>query len=1409
MPFADSDVVLDQSPKAIPDSEVIQDTIKDSDVTIDKGIPDSSVTDVKPGWWQDKFARFAAGVGKTMSATNETVDRLMAPTGLLTDEQNQQISQVDKGNLSGFGNIEQGQQPLSSSGVLPDISANPELNKTFGAQAAQTAGELAPSLILTRGGIGAITALNTSAAYSEAKDAALTSGKSEDEANEEGLKSAGFSAITLPAYLGIGKIAAKLTAPLVQTLNPFARFAASTAAATGANVTTSAALRAIQGEDATPDAVSLTQDILFAGMHGFGEATRPGQVERAQAAKDNIETQYDAGAKAVQDGSMSQDDYDSFVTQTKGTWNGLNDFLNKPENQKILAMQQEAQPEISVAQEVGPATAQATSEIKSNEQEQEVGKVDESQAFETPSEGTEVSGEETTPEGLTDMGGGGLSPDNIQGLGNATQKEFEITRTINGGDIFNGLKQSLGHEPTQEEWQPEFEKAHPELDQEQYDSLYQNSKTASAAYDQGNGNKPMPEVVNQLLQPESTENRQIASDQEAGTAQTLSTKNATTDQRREEIGLTPAEQVVRKTDKTTWDNASRKIQEQPQYQDNLIRELSLKPRVISDEDNAILLHRVASLENQRNAAVKAINDAHDSLNHELLVENRAKLAGLEDDLQHVYDVLKSSGTESGRALRARQIMVQSDYSLTNMVARYRATKSEGKITDSERKNIQELHDKIAAKDKQIQDLLNKSESRNRENQAKDTFSEIEKQGKATKSQRTDSQKLTDKIESKFKETGKATDLSSYVQRLALNFVREGMRGRDNVVNAVHDELQKIVPDIEKRQTEDLISGYGEFKQLDKEEAKTELRKYKGELQQIAKIEDLQKGIAPKKTGIERREVGLEESKLIKAVNELKRTTAFKNVDPETELRTALAEYKTRTQRRIEELQDKIANKDFAPKKAKSPIRLDEEALKLEAEKKRLQGDYEREVEKNRLADRGYVNKAQDTFVKYRRGFILSALSIIEKLGAAAGLRLASTHLEERVGGALSKFPGFSKIAERAPREGGYNSQAESKAISDVWQKTISEAGKKLKTGQDTLDTLYGPVNKIPQEWIDYFGNFHGALKTPAKIAEFGRAYQKRMAFAIRNGEDSSDPFTQMKVGTEAYKDSKRAIFMQDNRLVSAYSLGLNRLAQVDKRTGKVPASGKILHTIFNTELPIVKIPTNLVAEGIEYGLGSITGSARAAMALAKGVETLKPDEADMIMRELKKGSIGAAGLLIGFLGASTLNGFIQAGGFYEPGSRDKKGAPKEGELKVAGEIISKNLLHAPIMETIQMGANMRKVADMEFKKGKLPLTAYGYGLYRTVIGLIEQTAFLGQAAQVAKALDPRQDTSFWGELAKSLAIPSLVSGIATKGINVNGHVLYAGDTDAAGNVIKRQTKSIPDYIKSGIPGLRETLPRKK
>lgn len=499
--------------------------------------------------------------------------------------------------------------------------------------------------------------------------------------------------------------------------------------------------------------------------------------------------------------------------------------------------------------------------------------------------------------------------------------------------------------------------------------------------------------------------------------------------------------------------------------------------------------------------------------------------------------------------------------------------------------------------------------------------------------------------------------------------------------------------------------------------------------------------------------------------------------------------KKRYANRIEELSAKMAAGDFSPKE-RNPLVLDSEAMKLKAEFENAKLQFDRMAIRERLRQRTPIQWMQDTFVKWRRAFLLSSPVTLAKLTSAAIERVIITPSEEIVGGIASKLPVISSIAAKAPREGGFSVKAEALSLTEGITKGMSDAAKTLKTGRSDLDAVFGKRDIIPRETIDFIGQIHGALKAPVKRAEFRRSLQKRLEFAIRHGQDASDPLVQSRIMVEAYKDAQRSIFMQDNAVTSAFNMALRRLETPDK-SGNVSLGRKTLASAAKVVFPIVKVPTNIIAETLQYVTGSVTGSVRLGMALKRGVETLKPEEADLIMRELKKGSLGAAFLLTGFFAADSI------GGYYQP--NDKSGNhPKFGTLQIAGVNIPTYLIHNPLLETLQIGATIRHVADAKLRKRDQDSQGVGSGIMAAGLGLVEEVPFVNEPVEFTRMFNPYERTQFENQFARDLIVPLGVKWVAE-------HF----DKDADGNYIARDPQTFWQSIESAIPGLRQNVPEKQ
>lgn len=204
------------------------------------------------------------------------------------------------------------------------------------------------------------------------------------------------------------------------------------------------------------------------------------------------------------------------------------------------------------------------------------------------------------------------------------------------------------------------------------------------------------------------------------------------------------------------------------------------------------------------------------------------------------------------------------------------------------------------------------------------------------------------ISEKFK-SGKLDDIKPLVAKLSRLFLEQGIKERDALIDAVHAVLKETKPEITRRETMDAISGYGDFRQLTKDEISVQLRDLKGQMQQVAKLEDIESRKPPMKSGIERRAPSDEERRLIKLVNEAKRKYGIVVTNPEVQLKSALQARKTYYTNRISDLRNEITKRE-RDVKSKTPPPTDAELDALKKEYASVKAEHDSIFERPELTD---------------------------------------------------------------------------------------------------------------------------------------------------------------------------------------------------------------------------------------------------------------------------------------------------------------------------------------------------------------------------------------------------------------------------------------------------------------------------
>lgn len=687
-----------------------------------------------------------------------------------------------------------------------------------------------------------------------------------------------------------------------------------------------------------------------------------------------------------------------------------------------------------------------------------------------------------------------------------------------------------------------------------------------------------------------------------------------------------------------------------------------------------------------------------------------------------------------------------------------------------------------------------------------------------------------------------------------------------VFEAVHKEVQQVMPDATLRGVRDAFTDYGKQRFPSKDEAQKEMRRIRSLGQLTSKIEDANSGTPPKKTGLQRDKPDVEVRSMMKKLMAAMRDNNIEIRNPEQQIATQHQARLTRLQNGIEdierqlrtgerpperkpmaewtpqekalrdrlnalkeerkkvfalteqeiyakkldaakralatreaELRSRFTEGDFAKKTRAPALVPDQELFRAKARYERLKNAWYREVSTREQAQWPRWKKVLDMTAKLRRFGALTALTIVNKLTAAAAVsQVVSAPLEDISSSIWKHIPGISNIAEQAPRWGaGFSFATEAaswrgaaKGLNDGFKMLVGIISNKAKYDASRPDysVLYGKDPKFEQSALDRIGMFHAALKEPAKQGEFMRSLYKRLNHAVENGRDVNDPIVYEELARNSYEDAERRIWMNENAFTTAVKQG-ERMLMNSKRS---PVTGPALATAIRMELPITRVPTNIASEVFNYSVGVPVGLTRAIAALIHGAHDLPQEKAESIMRQLSKGTPTAAALMLGIAYSKSV------GGFYVQGEKRGKDMPDYGEVKIGDTTLSKDFFHTQLGMTLQLGATIGHALDMQKFNFEERNTAEA--IASGSLGLAENIPYFNLVSNLGKNIQygGKGMIKYVGDELKGWVEPSVVQWAARK-----------LDTDSQGEPIKRKPETWKDIFEDGLPYLRQFVPANK
>lgn len=473
---------------------------------------------------------------------------------------------------------------------------------------------------------------------------------------------------------------------------------------------------------------------------------------------------------------------------------------------------------------------------------------------------------------------------------------------------------------------------------------------------------------------------------------------------REARGLSPVERQAYQTMGASYEAGKAEVERGTIDPRTLAEEVSKKPRNLSATETGALGYDRARLLNAHDAVMSEIEKAMAAGDDVRAAEGRSRLSDIERHLDNNDTALDLAGREWSMAGQARKAMIRKDYSLAEMVRRYKV--------ETGKEATPEVRAKIEEQARQIKDLQAKVDAHEAEkarqaeeeavNRAKEDIKREQRRAKrATTRDEIDKEWTVLKTEIKvaLKDIGKVKasglagldpegKIASAVGKMVRNRVKAGVNTIDGLVDEVHSVIKDYVADLTKRDVRDLISGYGKTAEMNQSPEAKQLRELRQQMRLISAIEDAESGEKPAKSGLQREPEGAKARLLRRQLlDELKKQGIRAPLAPKQgprlgegvgpkegprlgdKLGPSLREghgpkegpslgpkqgptdwlpgAKKAIETRINEIQERISNNDFASR-PKLDRTLDREGLRLKAQLEKVKQDYEVLKYKNSL-----------------------------------------------------------------------------------------------------------------------------------------------------------------------------------------------------------------------------------------------------------------------------------------------------------------------------------------------------------------------------------------------------------------------------------------------------------------------------
>lgn len=205
--------------------------------------------------------------------------------------------------------------------------------------------------------------------------------------------------------------------------------------------------------------------------------------------------------------------------------------------------------------------------------------------------------------------------------------------------------------------------------------------------------------------------------------------------------------------------------------------------------------------------------------------------------------------------------------------------------------------------------------------------------------------------------------NSYIR----NVVESGVTDINKISEQVLAEVQKDLPDATIREVRDAITKYGKTVVQTADDITKQINQAKRLGRLYSKLEDLQKGINTSKTAKRTAVLSQEERNIKKEIKDLENALPKTESQLETDNTKRIEAKKRYYERFIQEKEQRLKDKNFAPKAKSKPIVPDDELSKLQAKANEVRAKYDEAHFENEQTNRPLGKKIYDESLEWLTG----------------------------------------------------------------------------------------------------------------------------------------------------------------------------------------------------------------------------------------------------------------------------------------------------------------------------------------------------------------------------------------------------------------------------------------------------------